>query len=129
MPSDDASMEYLNGPIATTALAVAFVLVGVGLLVGLTSGSMDVLGATMIGIIVLTVAGIYITIRREGIVTRENRIIGGCVLLAMVLLFALYELTALSSEVVFAVVGFVGVIVPHLLLEHTRYAGEKDDPR
>jgi|GEM_PF-1314355 len=129
MPSDDASMEYLNGPIATTAQAAAFVLVGVGLLVGLTSGSMDVLGATMIGIIVLTVAGIYITIRREGIVTRENGIIGSCVLLAMVLLFALYELTALSSEVVFAVVGFAGVILPHLLLEHTRYAGEKDDPR
>lgn len=126
MPSEDRSTEvYLGGPVATTALALAFVLVGVGLLVTLTSGSMDLLVAVLVGIVVLIVAGIYIMIRREGVVTQENGIIGGCVLAAMVLLFALYEVTGLPSEVVFGVVGFVGVILPHLLLEHTRYGDDK----
>ncbi|MFC7113732.1 hypothetical protein ACFQH2_00305 [Natronoarchaeum sp. GCM10025703] len=132
MPSEDTTTgetAYLEGPVATTALAISFVLVGVGLLVALTTGSMDLLVAVLVGIVVLVVAGIYITIRREGIVTRENGIIGGCVLLAMVLLFALYEFTALPSEAVFAVVGFVGVIVPHLVLEQTRYGDDEHERR
>lgn len=130
MPSEDSSTgEYLGGPVATTALALAFVLVGIGLLVALTSGSMDLLIAVLVGIVVLVVVGIYITVRREGILTRENGIVGGFVLLAMVLLFALYEFTSLSSEAVFAVVGVVGVVMPLLVLEHTTYGDADRDRR
>jgi hypothetical protein len=62
-----------------------------------------------------------IIIRREWLVTAENKVISGFALLAMGLLFGLPEYITLSSEIVFGTVFITGVIVPHLLLQYTHY--------
>jgi len=104
-----------------TALGLAYLLVGVGFFISLATNSIQLFTAVAVGILGLVIVSLVIIIRREGLVTTENKVISVFVLLAMGLLFGLYEFTTLSSEVVFGIVFIVGVIVPHLLLQYTHY--------
>ena len=104
-----------------TALGLAYLLVGVGFFVSLATDSIQLFTAVAVGILGLIIVSLVIIIRREGLVTAENKVISVFVLLAMGLLFALHEFTTLSSEIVFGIVFIVGVIVPHLLLQYTNY--------
>ena len=103
------------------ALGLAYLLVGVGFFYSLTTDSIQLLTAVLVGVLGLIVLSLGIIIRREGLVTAENKVIGVFVLVAMGLLFGLIEYTTLSSEVVFGIVFVIGVIVPHLLLQYTGY--------
>lgn len=104
-----------------TALGLAYLLVGIGLFYSLATDSIQLFSAVLVGILGLILLSLFIIIRREGLVTAENKVISVFVLLAMGLLFGLYEFTALSSEIVFGIVFVVGVIVPHLLFQYTPY--------
>lgn len=115
----------LGSEASTAALGVAYLLVGVGLAYSLAANAVGLFVAVLAGVLGLVVVSLAILVRREGLVTAENRLIGAFVLLAMALLFGLHELTALPSEVVFGVVFAVGVGAPHLLLEYTEYGTPK----
>jgi len=112
---------FLNSQTSAAALGFAYLLVGIGLAYGLVANAIGLLVAVLVGVLGLVVLSLAIIVRREGLVTAENKLIGVFVLLAMALLFGLTELTDLPSEVVFGVVFAVGVVVPHLLLERIEY--------
>ncbi|MFC7213371.1 hypothetical protein ACFQO4_04650 [Saliphagus sp. GCM10025334] len=113
--------RFFDGRGGPVALGLSYVAVGIALFYGLATNSIELVMAVLVGVVGLLLLSLYIVVRREGLVTAENRLIGTFVLVAMGLLYGLYEFTALSSEVVFAIVFVVGVILPHLLLEHTDY--------
>lgn len=113
--------KRVTDKIKVTALGLAYLLVGVGFFYSLTTDSIQLFTAVLVGILGLILVSLVIIIRREGLVTDENKVISMFVLSAMGLLFGLSEFTALSSEIVFGVVFIVGVVVPHLLLQYTHY--------
>lgn len=102
-------------------LGLAYLLVGIGFFDGLLTDSIRLLTAVLAGVLGLILLSLVIITRQEGLVTAENKLIGTFVLVAMGLLFGLYEYTQFPSEIVFGLVFLVGVIVPHLLLEYTDY--------
>ncbi|THE63162.1 hypothetical protein D8Y22_19435 [Salinadaptatus halalkaliphilus] len=104
-----------------TAIGLAYLLVGGGFFISLATDSIQLFTAVAVGILGLLIISLVIIIRREGLVTAENKVIGVFVLLAMGLLFGLSALTTLSSEIVFGIVFIVGIIVPHLLFQYTHY--------
>ncbi|MXR51396.1 hypothetical protein GRX03_07240 [Halovenus sp. WSH3] len=114
--ADSAVSAILRGSTWDLLLGVTYVVTGVALLVSLFTGSLELVVAALVSILLLVVLSLGTAIRREGLVTEENGIIAACVLTAMGLLFVLSAETALSSEVIFGIVFFVGVIVPHLLV-------------
>lgn len=122
MGSPASVTRYLYNRWHATALALAYLLVGFGLAWGVATDTIDVILAALIGVLGLIALSLAIIIKREGLVTPENKIIAGLVVLAMLLLFGLDASTALASELVFGIVFTVGVIVPHLLLEYTDIA-------
>ncbi|MFC7231460.1 hypothetical protein ACFQMM_08680 [Saliphagus sp. GCM10025308] len=111
--------RYFDGRRGPLALGLSYVAVGIALFYALATDSIELVTAVLVGVLGLLLLSLYVVIRREGLVTAENKLIGTFVLVAMGLLFGLYEFTALSSEVVFGIVFVVGVIVPHLLLKYT----------
>lgn len=102
-------------------LGLAYVVAGVGLLVALLSDSLELVTAVLGALLLLIVLSLGTIFRREGLVTPENKLIGGFVLVAMGLLFGLNRATDLASELIFGVVLCVGVIVPHLLIQRLGY--------
>lgn len=102
-------------------LGIVYVVVGLVLFFALWSGSIQLLTAVLVGILALIGISLVVIIRKEGIVTRENAVITSFVIVAMGLLFVLWSFTSLPSEIVFAVVFVVGVLAPHILLEHSRF--------
>jgi len=121
--SGDGSNDggLLGSRASNAALGIAYLLVGIGLAYSLAVNSIGLFAAVLVGVLGLVVLSLAILVRREGLITAENKLIGAFVLLAMALLFGLHELTALPSEIVFGVVFAVGVVVPHLLLDYTDY--------
>ncbi|WP_115863812.1 hypothetical protein [Halorussus litoreus] len=108
-----------GGKLGTIALGLAYVSVGVGLVYSLATDSVESLMVVLVGIVALVAISLAVLVRREGLLTAENKLIGVFVLAAMGLLFGLSAYTDLSSEIVFGAVTLVGVVVPHLLLEYT----------
>jgi hypothetical protein len=106
-------------------LGMAYLLVGAGLLYSLLTDWIELFTAVLVGILGLTVLSLVIIVRREGLITAENKLIGGFVLVAMGLLFGLNMFTDLRSEIVFGIVFVVGVVIPHLLIHHTDYGTDK----
>ena len=102
-------------------LGLAYVVAGVGLLVALLANSLDLITAVLGALVLLIVLSLGTVLRREGLVTPENKVIGVCVLTALGLLFGLGSFTDLPSELIFGVVFLVGVIVPHLLVHRLGY--------
>ncbi|WP_123533333.1 hypothetical protein [Halosimplex salinum] len=119
--ADTGTDQFFDSRAGIAALGAAFLGVGIGLFYSLVTDSMAVFRVVLVAILVLVALSLYILYRREGLLTAENRLVGGFVLLAMALLFGLSELTSLPSEVVMGVVFLVGVIVPGLLLQYTEY--------
>lgn len=115
---------YFRSRWGAAALGLAYVLIGIGLLASFAIGSTEFFISVLLAILSVTVVSLYIIIRSEGVVTRDNTVIGGFVLLSLGLLFGLYGYTDLPSEAVFAIVIVVGVLVPNLLLRHTRLGTE-----
>jgi len=115
---------YFRSRHGATALGLAYLLVGIGLLASFAIDSTAFFVGVLGAILAVTAVSLYIILRSEGVVTRDNAVIGGFVLLSLGLLFGLYGYTGLPSEVVFAIVIIVGVLVPHLLLRQTRLGEE-----
>lgn len=111
--------KRITDKMKTTALGVAYLLVGVRFFYSLATDSVQLLTAVLPGVVGLILLSLAIIIRREGLITPENRVISVFVLLAMGLLFGLYEFTTLSLEIVFGIVFILGVIFPHLLLQYS----------
>lgn len=111
---------YFRSRRSATALGLAYLLVGIGLLASFAVDSTEFFIVVLLAILAVTAVSLLIIIRVEGVVTRDNAVIGGFVLLSLGLLFGFYGYTGLPSEVVFAIVIVVGVLVPNLLLRHTR---------
>lgn len=111
---------YFRSRRSATALGLAYLLVGIGLLASFAVDSTEFFIVVLLAILAVTAVSLLIIIRAEGVVTRDNAVIGGFVLLSLGLLFGFYGYTGLPSEVVFAIVIVVGVLVPNLLLRHTR---------
>ncbi|SDM97711.1 hypothetical protein SAMN04487949_3044 [Halogranum gelatinilyticum] len=57
-------------------------------------------------------------------VSRENKLITGFVLVAFVLLFVLSQYTSLAFEWVMGVVFLVGILIPQILLQYTNLGAE-----
>lgn len=106
------------------ALGIAYVVAGVGLMAALLTNSLDLIAVALGSLLLLIVLSLGTIIRREGLLTQENGVIGVCVLAAMGLLFGLTQYTDLSQELIFGLVFLVGVIVPHLLVQHLGYGRE-----
>ncbi|WP_440763361.1 hypothetical protein [Natronorubrum sp. DTA7] len=113
--------EFLTGRVATTALAAGYLLVGIGFWVGLATGWIRLFAAVLAGTAVLVLVSLYIAVRREGLITAENKLIGVFVLIGMGLLFALNAFTDLSEGIIYLLVLGVGALVPYLLLTYTDY--------
>jgi hypothetical protein len=105
-------------------LGVAYLVAGLGLYYSLAVDSTDLFLVALLGTLALLIISLGVIIRREGVVTAENKLIGTFVLVATGLLIGLTTFTDLPSEVVMAVVIAVGVIVPGLLRRHTDYGTE-----
>ena len=101
------------------ALGVAYLLVGVGLFVSLATGSSRLFTAVAIGILGLVGVSLAVMVSQEGLLTRENKLIGGFVLAAIALLFGLVGSTDLPEEAIIGVVFLVAVVIPQLLIEHS----------
>lgn len=121
---DSDENDYFRTRLGVTTLGLAYLLVGIGLLASFAIDSTAFFIGVLLAILAVTAVSLYLVIRSEGVVTRENTVIGGCVLLSLGLLFGLYGYTGLPSEAVFAIVIIVGVLVPNLLLERTRLGTE-----
>ncbi|WP_049925911.1 hypothetical protein [Halopiger goleimassiliensis] len=117
--TDGSSIGSRNWKLAI--FGVAHVLVGIGFFYGLVTDSITLLTAVLVGVLGFVLLSLAIVVRREGLITPENKLIGGFVLVAIVLLFGLETITDLPSEVVFGIVFVVGVVLPHLVLEYTDY--------
>lgn len=117
--------DFFDGPVETLALGLAYVLVGIGLFYSVATDSTTLFRVVLVAILVLVAVSLYVLYRREGLLTTENGLIGGFMLLAMALLVVLSEFTALPFEVVFGVVFVVGVLVPGAILEYTEF-GRRD---
>lgn len=89
-------------------LGVAYVVAGVALFVGLLTDSFGLSAAALGSLLLLIVLSLGTIVRREGLVTPENKVIAVCVLAAMGLLFGLSQYTDLSQELIFGVVFLVG---------------------
>jgi choline-glycine betaine transporter len=103
-----------------TALGLAYLLVGIGLFTAFGIDSTEFFVGVILATLAVVAISLYIIVRAEGIRTRPNAIIGVFVVLSLGLLFGLEDFTDLSAPVVFAIVIVVGVLVPNLLLNHTR---------
>lgn len=112
--------NFIGGRRTVSALALAYVLVGVGFAYSLVANSTAVFGVVLLATGIVVVVSLVILVEREGLVTAENKLIGGFVLFAMVLLLGLSTLTDVAFEIVFGLVVLVGVVVPGLLLQYTR---------
>ncbi|ELY41858.1 hypothetical protein [Natronorubrum tibetense] len=113
--------EFLTGRLATTVLAVGYLAVGIGFWVGLLTGWFRLLVAVLAGTVVLVAVSLYIAVKREGLVTAENKLFAAFALLATGLLVALLEFTAASEGVVFALCLAVATVPPYLILHYTGY--------
>lgn len=102
-------------------LGVAYVVAGAGLFAALLTDSLDLIVAALASLLLLIVLSLGTVLYREGLVTSENKLIGVCVLAAMVLLFALHASTSLSSEAIFGIVFSIGVLAPYLLVNRLGY--------
>lgn len=123
MNSDTDESRFAAGKTGSLVLGVLYVLVGISLVVSLVTDWFALFVAVLVGILALVVVSLAVLVRAEGLVTAENKLIGVFVLLAMVVLFALFGFTDLPFEVVFGIVLVVGVLVPHLLRTYTGYGG------
>lgn len=123
MPSDTGSSNepFFDGLLGQSLLGAGYLLVGVGLLYSVLTDWYELLVAVLALTVVLIAVSLYVSVRRDGLLTAENKLIGAFVLLAMALFLGLTGFTELAEEVVFAVVFVVGVVVPHVLLEYTDY--------
>ena len=108
-----------------TLLGLAYLFVGIGLFYSLLTDSIELFSVILIAILGLLFLSLFIIVRREGLVTTENKVIGVFVLMAMVNLFGLYEFTDFSSEIIFSIVFVVGVMIPHVLIHYTSYGSSK----
>ncbi|QLD89064.1 hypothetical protein HWV07_08485 [Natronomonas salina] len=118
---ESESGDFFDGPVETLSLGLAYVLVGIGLFYSVATDSTTLFRIVLVAILLLVVVSLYVLYRREGLLTAENGLIGGFVLLAMALLVVLSAFTALPFEVVFGVVFVVGVLVPGAILEYTEF--------
>lgn len=117
----EGDRRWFDGEVGLATLGLVYVVVGVGLFVGLVTDSIEVVAAALVGVVGSMAVSLYVVVRREGLVTAENGIIGASVLVAMGLLVVLPAVPGIPSSAVFGVVFTVGVVVPHLLLEYTDY--------
>lgn len=122
-PGEASENGYFRTYRGAVALGVAFLVVGVGLLVSFAIDSTIFFIGVLLSILAVSTVSLSIIVRAEGVVTRANMVIGVFVLLAIGLLLGLSDYTDLSEEIVYAMVIVVGVLVPNLLLEHTRLGG------
>ncbi|MCU4742885.1 hypothetical protein OB955_18865 [Halobacteria archaeon AArc-m2/3/4] len=113
--------QYFENPAVGAALGLAYVLVGVGMVVSLLLDSIDLFIVFAAGILVLLLISMVVVFVHEGIATPENKLISTFVLLAIGLGIGLSTVTELSFEVLTGVVIVVGIIAPGLLLEFTDY--------
>ncbi|WP_339105678.1 hypothetical protein [Haloterrigena salinisoli] len=113
--------EFFSGRTATTALAAAYVTVGIGFWIGLLMGWFRLLVAALGGTAVLVVVSLYIAVRREGLVTAENALFAAFALVATGLLLSLSAFTDVSSEFVFPLCFAVAGLPPYLILKYTGY--------
>ncbi|WP_336325292.1 hypothetical protein [Halovenus sp. HT40] len=121
---DSSVSDSLGGSRWEMLLGVAYVVAGVALFAGLLTDSFGLSAAVLGSLLLLIVLSLGTIIRREGLITPENKVIGGCVLAAMGLLFGCSQYTEFSRELIFGVVFLVGVIVPHLLVQYLGYGGD-----
>ncbi|WP_440770979.1 hypothetical protein [Natronorubrum sp. DTA28] len=119
--STTADSEFLTGRLATTVLAVGYMAVGIGFWAGLLTGWFRLLVAALAGTVVLVAVSLYIAVKREGLVTAENKLFAAFALLATGLMLALFEFTDASGGVVFALCLAVATVPPYLILNHTDY--------
>lgn len=105
-------------------LGVAYLVAGLGLFYSLAVDSTELFLVALVGNLALIIISLGVIVRREGVVTAENKLIGTFVLVATGLLIGLTTFTDLSFEVVIAVVIAVGVVAPSLFRRHTDYGTE-----
>lgn len=116
--------SYFRSRYGATAFGLASLLIGIGLLYGIVTGSIDLMLGTFLATLALVVISLYVVFRQEGVLTVENRVIGIFVLLALGLFFGLHEYTTFPSVVILGSVIIVGVVVPNLLLNRSRLNNE-----
>lgn len=95
-------------------LGLGYLVAGFGLFYSLAVDSTDLFLVALVGNLALFIISLGVIVRREGVITAENKLIGTFVLVAMGLLIGLRTLTDLPFEVVIAVVITVGVVAPGL---------------
>lgn len=105
-------------------LGLAYLVAGLGLFYSLAVDSTELFLVALVGNLALIIISLGVIVRREGVVTAENKLIGTFVLVAMGLLIGLTTFTDLPFEVVIAVVIAVGVVAPSLFRQHTDYGTE-----
>lgn len=123
--SESDRERFFDSRVGLSLLGIAYLLAGLALFYSLLTDSIEVFSVFLVAMLVLIVVSLYVLYRREGLVTAENTVIGVFVLLAMGVLFGLYEFTGLPSEVVFGAVLVVGVIIPWILLQYSGLGAEK----
>lgn len=99
-------------------LGIAYVLAGLGLFYGLAMDSMQIFNAALLAILLLLAVSMFIIVRNEPFITRENAVISACVFVAVALYLGLSTFTTLPFVVLIGVLLVVGVIVPGLLLQY-----------
>jgi hypothetical protein len=100
-------------------LGLAYLAASLGLFYSLVVDSTDLFLVALVGNLALFIISLGVIVRREGVITAENKLIGTFVLVAMGLLIRLSTFTDLPFEVVIAVVIAVGVVAPGLLRRQT----------
>lgn len=100
-------------------LGLAYLAASLGLFYSLVVDSTDLFLVALVGNLALFIISLGVIVRREGVITAENKLIGTFVLVAMGLLIRLSTFTDLPFEVVIAVVIAVGVVAPGLFRRQT----------
>jgi hypothetical protein len=121
--SEEQNDAVLDGPVQQAIFGIAYVVVGIAFFYSLIFGSTELLMGVLLVLLVLVVLSVVLIVTREGLITPENKLIGGFVLLAIGLLFGVTTLTDLPEIVVFALVIIVGIIIPNQLLKRGDYNG------
>lgn len=105
------------------AMGLLSLLVGAGLLVGIVLGSVELIIAALALTLAYVLVSLGIVFKAEGVLTRENAVIGAFVVTAIGLGFGLQAGTDLPQVVSLVVLFVVGIGAPHLVLQWTRLRG------
>lgn len=115
------NQSYFRSRYRATAFSIVSLVIGIGLLYSVITDSIGLLFGVLLATLALIAISLYIVFRQDGVLTVENSVIGGFVLLALGLFFGLYEYTTLPLVVAIGSAILVSVIIPNRFLNHIRF--------